>query len=216
MLEPKQKKELVEHLFRTHIISFPETSEATDSQPYSINLRLLSSYPDILRFVGHIFGAAIKNTEFNMIAGPYTDIPLATTISLEHGWPMIFVREERKGHGRERLIEGSFQAGENIVVIDDEIGDVASTLQLLGRLEGGGLKVVGVFVLLDRGYGALEAVRQKGYQCSALITLNDIFLELSQSGKIPETLNSKIKSFLERQRKEFLLRLKSQENSNVS
>lgn len=151
-----------------------------------------------------------------MIAGPYTDIPLATTISLEHGWPMIFVREERKGHGRERLIEGSFQAGENIVVIDDEIGDVASTLQLLGRLEGGGLKVVGVFVLLDRGYGALEAVRQKGYQCSALITLNDIFLELSQSGKIPETLNSKIKSFLERQRKEFLLRLKSQENSNVS
>lgn len=215
MLEPKQKKELVEHLFRTHIIAFPD-AKSTDSQPFTINLRFLSSYPDILRYVGHIFGQAIKNTEFNMIAGPYTDIPLATTISLEHGWPMIFVREERKGHGMERLIEGSFQTGENIVVIDDEINDVANSLQLLGRLEGGGLKVVGVFVLLDRGYGAVEAIRQKGYRCSALISLNDIFLELSQSGKIPKTLNSKIKSFLNEQRREFLLRLKSQENRDVS
>lgn len=217
MLEIKEKKELIDRLFNAHIISFPNQKDSSSSHtPYQINLQLLTAHPDVLRYVGYTFGQAITNVEFNIIAGPYTDIPLAATISLEHGWPMIFVREERKDHGTERLVEGNFEAGENIVVIDDEISDVASTLQLLGRLEGSGLKVIGVFVLLDRGYGAMDAINEKGYQCSALITLNDIFLELSQTGKIPTSLYTKIKDFLEHERQEFLLKLNSQESEVVS
>ncbi len=80
MLETKDKKELVERLFSAHIISFSnEKDSSINIKPYQINLRQLSFYPDILRFVGHIFGEAIKSVEFNIIAGPYTDIPLATT-----------------------------------------------------------------------------------------------------------------------------------------
>lgn len=207
MLKIDQKKELINELVDSNIIVATKQDSATDpTVPYEINLKLLTSYPDILKSVGKCFGAALKEYVFHMIAGPFTDIPLATTISLEFSWPMVFVREIRKEHGMEKLVEGNFKSGQKIVVIDDEIDDIPSTLQLLGRLEGSGLEIVGFFVLLDRGYGSLQAVRAMGYQAHALLTLNDIFVELIAMGKLKQEEMTKIKEYTERKRNEFLVK----------
>jgi len=89
-----------------------------------------------------------------------------------------------------KLIEGNYKTDQKVIVIDEEISDPASTLQVLGRLEGSGLNIVGVFVLIDRGLDNLEAIRNKGYRCEALINLNDVFIRLFEMGKIsPNQLN---------------------------
>src|SRR3989344_3382062 len=144
------KEKLIDMLYESGAISFPR--EFADL-PYQINFQYLTSQPEMLRFVAHLIGELIKNQEFDLIAGPYTDIPLATTVSLEFNHPMIFVRKERKQYGREKLVEGYFKQDQKVLIIDDEISDVAATSQLLGRLEGSGLKVVGIQLLLDRGLG---------------------------------------------------------------
>ena len=47
-----------------------------------------------------------------------------------------------------KLIEGNYKTDQKVVVIDDEVSDPASTLQVLGRLEGSGLNIVGVYIWL--------------------------------------------------------------------
>ena len=215
MLNIDQKKELINELVGSEIIILSGQKSSSDSNvPYEINLKLLTSYPDILKSVGQYFGALLKEYHFDILAGPFTDIPLATTISLEFNWPMIFVRELRKEHGMEKLVEGNFTSGQKVIVIDDEIDDISSTLQLLGRLEGTGLEIVGLFVLLDRGYGTLEAIREKGYQCNSLLTLNEIFVEAVNLGKLKQDEMAKIKEYTEKKRSDFFVKVKSNSNKD--
>lgn len=189
MLDTKLKQKLIELLYQTGAITFNK-NKANDSLPYQIRLQYMTSQPKILSYAAKLLWSEFKNETFDLIAGPYTDIPLATTMSLEYNWPMIFIRSEKKQYGMGKLIEGNYKTDQKVVVIDEEISDPAITLQTLGRLEGSGLNIVGVYVLLDRGLGYLETVRSKGYKCEALINLNDIFIHLFESRKIsPDQLN---------------------------
>src|SRR3989339_622565 len=184
MLDIKSKQKLIDLLYETGAITFTR-SKNPDSLPYEIKLQYLTSQPKVLTFAAKLLWSEFKNETFDLIAGPYTDIPLATTMSLEYNWPMIFIRKEKKQYGMGKLVEGNYKTDQKVVVIDDEISDPASALQVLGRLEGSGLNIVGVYVLIDRGLGNnLEAIRNRGYKCEALINLNDIFIHLFETGKI--------------------------------
>lgn len=194
MINIIQKKQLIDFFIEKEIFSLDEAK--SPAIPYQVKLNRLCSYPVMLRRIAQMFGDSMKKTSFDLVSGPYTDIPLATTISLEFNWPMIFVRKERKDHGMERLIEGNFYSGQRVVVIDDEVNDVEGTLQLLGRLEGSGLKVVGLFVLLDREDGALHSIRKRGYKCEALLRLNDILIQILESSKISSSQHQQLENFL--------------------
>ncbi len=199
MLDLKSKQKLIDLLYTSGAISFPKVKNP-ESLPYEIRLQYLTSQPKILHFTAKLLWSVIKKETFDLVAGPYTDIPLATTISLEYNWPMIFIRGERKDHGMGKLIEGNYSTDQKVVVVDEEIRDPADTLQLLGRLEGSGLTIVGMYVLIDRGQGALELIRNKGFRCEALINLNDIFVRLFETGKIsPDQLNQ-AKAYFQRKR----------------
>jgi orotate phosphoribosyltransferase len=48
-------------------------------------------------------------------------MPIGTAISLEGDYPMIYPRKESKGYGTKADIEGVFEIGEQVVIIDDLI-----------------------------------------------------------------------------------------------
>ena len=189
MLDIKSKQKLIDLLHEIGAIAFTK-SKNPESLPYEIKLQYMTSQPKVLSYAAKLLWSEFKNETFDLIAGPYTDIPLATTMSLKYNWPMVFIRGEKKQYGMGKLIEGNYKNDQKVIVIDEEISDPASTLQVLGRLEGSGLNIVGVFVLIDRGLDNLEAIRNKGYRCEALINLNDVFIRLFEMGKIsPNQLN---------------------------
>ena len=199
MLDVKSKQKLIDLLYSSGAFRFPKTKNS-ESLPYEIRLQYLTSQPKILHFTAKLLWSVIKKETFDLVAGPYTDIPLATTISLEYNWPMIFIRGERKDHGMGKLIEGNYSTDQKVVVVDEEVSDPADTLQLLGRLEGSGLSIVGLYVLIDRGLGNLEFIRNKGFKCEALINLNDIFVRLFETGKISPAQLNQAKQYFERKR----------------
>ncbi|MDO8610590.1 MAG: hypothetical protein Q7R95_08645 [bacterium] len=154
--------------------------------PFELKLQNLTSQPQVLRYVAKLIGSKVKKENFDLIVGPFSDIPLATTVSLECNWPMIFVRDERKKYGMEKLIEGSYNLDQKVIVIDEQVIDTASTLQMLGRLEGSNLTITGLIVLFDRELGELNIIKRKGYKCEALITNTDIFMYLLELGIISQ------------------------------
>ena len=60
------------------------------------------------------------------------------------------VRKEPKKHGRSRHIEGNFNPGDTVVVVDDVVTTGGSTLQAIDKIEADGGKVAFAIVLVDR------------------------------------------------------------------
>jgi len=69
----------------------------------------------------------------------------------------FFVRKETKKHGLGRRIEGHFEPGRTVALVEDTTTTGGSTLDAVDAVEAAGGKVARVLCLVDRGEGAAEA-----------------------------------------------------------
>ena len=84
------------------------------------------------------------------------------------------VRKEAKAHGTGNRIEGPFQKGDNVVVIEDVITTGKSALQAIDAVEQSGGVILGVLAIVDRQDGGREAIRARGYDVVALTTISEL------------------------------------------
>lgn len=77
--------------------------------------------------------------------------------------PCFVVREEQKGHGTKKSIEGGLPAtkGARVAVIDDVITAGGSVFKAIEKVEEAGCEVVKVIVLLDRHQGGSDRVKER-------------------------------------------------------
>ncbi len=99
--------------------------------------------------------------------------PLATGVSLKTGMNVLYVRPEAKDHGTGKLVEGPFEKGETVVLLEDVITSGGSTLKAIAALREAGLIISGVVAVLDREQGGAELIR-KECQFSSLVTLKEL------------------------------------------
>ena len=85
----------------------------------------------------------------------------------------VMVRKEAKQHGTGKLVEGPFQAGESIVIVEDVVTTGGSSLLAIERCEEVGLKVKRVLAIIDRLVGGREAFAARGYELTTLFTIED-------------------------------------------
>ncbi|MEA1975172.1 MAG: orotate phosphoribosyltransferase, partial [Bacillota bacterium] len=119
--------------------------------PIYCDNRLTISYPKIRDLIATEIAKKI-NSEY-----PDVDIIAATaTAGIPHGaWiaqklnkPMIYVRGEKKKHGRGNQIEGYYESDNTVVLIEDLISTGKSSLEAVDALNEAGLdtkKVYGIF-----------------------------------------------------------------------
>jgi len=84
------------------------------------------------------------------------------------------IRKQPKAHGRVRLIEGNFKAGDTVVIVDDTVTTGGSTLEAIEKVRTGGGVVAFALVLVDRGEGGREAIESAGVPVTAIFTRADI------------------------------------------
>ncbi|MEE9393473.1 MAG: orotate phosphoribosyltransferase [Planctomycetota bacterium] len=86
----------------------------------------------------------------------------------------FFVRKESKKHGLARQIEGGFQSGMAVALLEDTTTTGGSTLDACRIVEAAGGKVARVLCLVDRGEGAKEAFTAAGYRLESLFSRSDL------------------------------------------
>lgn len=94
------------------------------ASPVYIDCRKLISYPRIrstvMDFAASIIVRNVGFEQFDCVAGGETaGIPFAAFLAERLNLPMIYVRKQPKGHGRNAQIEGDMPDGARVLVIED-------------------------------------------------------------------------------------------------
>ena len=183
---------LVVELFDIGCLLFGEYVQASGAIfNYYIDLRQIISDPNLFHRVLHAYAGQLEGLMFDRIAGiPYGSLPTATGLSLQLHKPLIYPRKEVKAHGARRLIEGDFDEGDHVVVVDDILITGGSVLEGIAKLESSGLVVRDVVVFLDHGGDhqrqAKERLALAGYRFHAVVTIEQITAVLHAAGRLSD------------------------------
>ena len=158
---------------------------------YYVDLRQIISDPNLFHRVLHAYADQLEGLDFDRIAGiPYGSLPTATGLSLQLHKPLIYPRKEVKAHGARRLIEGDFDEGDRVVVVDDILITGGSVLEGIAKLESSGLVVQDVVVFIDHGGDhdrrARERLAAAGYRCHAVLDIARITRVLHGAGRLSD------------------------------
>ena len=200
MLElPPALASLADGLLSAGCIKFGSfTLKSGLQSPIYIDLRQIITYPKLLKQIGAAYLPVLKELKFDRIAGlPYAAIPIATAVSLQGNYPMIYPRKEVKTYGTKAEIEGEYHAGETVVVLDDLATTGGSKFEAIEKLTGVGLVVKDVVVLVDRQSGAKESLVQAGYSMYSVLTISELLAYWEENGKVHKDKIGETRKFLE-------------------
>lgn len=165
--------------------------------PIYIDLRLLISYPLLLKAVSEAMWDKIKDKTFELLCGvPYTALPIATAISVAHNIPMVMRRKEVKQYGTKKIIEGSYHSGQRCIVIEDIITSGTSIVETIEPLKYEGVIVKDAVVLIDREQGGRENLIDRNVNLQSIVTLSEILSHLLAAGRIDAETQTKVKNFI--------------------
>lgn len=109
-------------------------------------------------------------------ADPITGAMLALAGQRDRGLRGIMVRKEPKGHGTGKHVEGPYQSGEEVVIVEDVVTTGGSSLRAIEHCQAVGLRVRRVLAIVDRMEGGREAFAEKGFELTTLFTIADFGL----------------------------------------
>jgi len=109
-------------------------------------------------------------------AVPLVAAVLAASAAQGEPTPLLgfFVRKQAKQHGLGRRIEGAFEPGRPIALVEDTVTTGGSTLDAVDAVEQAGGKVARVICLVDRGEGGADAFARRGLRLESLYTRGDL------------------------------------------
>lgn len=135
--------------------------------------------PEGASLVGELILDAIADDPVEYVGGlELGAVPIATAVcvkSRETRRPLkgFFVRKEPKGHGTNKLVDGQFRDGADVVVLEDVTTTGGSSLKAVAAVRERGATVRKVVTIVDRLEGAEAAFAKEGIALVALFDRND-------------------------------------------
>ena len=109
------------------------------------------------------------------LAGPELGaVPLAAAAALASGIPFLIVRKAAKDYATEGLIEGVFEQGERVLVIEDVVTTGGALIAAIEALRAAGLAVERALCVLDREEGGAEGLAALGVRLESLFRRADL------------------------------------------
>lgn len=147
-----------------------------------VNLKNIPSYPKLFQDICYMIEENLDDSEFDYICGvPYGAIPFASYLAVNMGIPLLIMRKEEKKYGAKKQIDGVFQKGGRVLLLEDVVTTGGSIDDAKKVLEEHGLSVTSVFTILNRG----------DLDISSLLTMED--LKPSKEENVRETIKRKSK-----------------------
>lgn len=155
-----------------------------------IDARLTTMSPEGLALIGPLAYDTLRHADWRVDAVGGLTLgadPVSYAIAYASalaGSPIraFTVRKEAKAHGTGRLIEGPFQTGDRVAVVEDVITTGGSALRAIDAVRAAGGSVAGVLAVVDREEGGREAIAATGVAVLALTTAAEIVKQMRDEG----------------------------------
>jgi orotate phosphoribosyltransferase len=154
---------------------------------YYLDKYRFETRPDLLRPIGERLAAAIREHEPDaaLIAGPELGaVALAAAASLESGLPFLIVRKEAKGYGTSNRLEGVYEAGARVCVVEDVVTSGGAAVEAVKALREAGLECSTAICVVDREEGGVDALARHAVRLWALFRASEV-LETDKTAAKP-------------------------------
>ena len=142
--------------------------------------------PELLRALGELLAeeAAACEPEAVRLAGPALGaVALAASASMASGLPFIIVRGEKKEYGTANRIEGPFEPGELVCLVEDVVTSGGALAETVSTLRGEGLEVRNAVCVVDREEGGSDALARLGVRLRPLFQASVLLKMQKSAGK---------------------------------
>jgi len=127
--------------------------------PIYCDNRIILSYPKIRKLICDFLASLIDQNikDYDLIAGVATGaIGVGMLVANKLDKPFIYVRSDRKKHGRKNNIEGFYKKDQKVVVIEDLISTGKSSLDACDSLISENLKIKSLVSIFNYNFDISE------------------------------------------------------------
>ena len=145
--------------------------------PFYLDKYRFETRPDVLRAFGERIAAAVEEVEpdATRLAAPELGaVTLGAAASLASDLPFVIVRKDAKAYGTGNRIEGVFEPGERVCLVEDIVTSGGAALTAIGALREVGLRCESVVCAVDREEGGATALAEHGVRLRPLLTLGEL------------------------------------------
>ncbi|MCC6222728.1 MAG: orotate phosphoribosyltransferase [Thermoleophilia bacterium] len=154
---------------------------------YYLDKYRFETRPELLGPLGALIAerAARAEPDARRLAGPELGaVALAAAASMNAGLPFLIVRKASKGYGTDRAVEGAFEPGELVCLVEDVVTSGGAAVEAITALRAAGLECRTVVCVVDREEGGAEALEAAGVRLEALFTAREL-LEAAEAPANP-------------------------------
>lgn len=159
--------------------------------PIYCDNRKILSFPQARRQVYEAFASVIadKYPQADIIAGVATGaIAWGAGAAEIMGKPFIYVRSAPKSHGMTNQVEGYYEPGLKVVVVEDLVSTGGSSLNAVEALRAAGLEVLGMVAIFTYGFAtAGENFAASGVELTTLSNYNTLIEAATEQQYVRES-----------------------------
>jgi orotate phosphoribosyltransferase len=144
---------------------------------YYLDKYRFETRPDILAALAERIAQAVAEVEPEAVrlAGPELGaVALAAAGSLASGLPFVIVRKAVKGYGTSNRVEGAYEQGETVCLVEDVVTSGGALLEAVEALREVGLAVRTAVCVVDREEGGAEALAGQGVRLSPIFRASEV------------------------------------------
>jgi len=188
----KTARKTAEYLLQIKAIKLqpakPFTWASGWKSPIYCDNRMTLSFPEVRGFIRDSFVTRVRELYpgADLIAGVATGaIAHGVLVADALGMPFVYVRSGAKDHGLGNQIEGSYEKGQKVVVIEDLVSTGGSSLGAVRALREAGCEVLGMIAIFTYGFAkAVDAFRAEECRLDTLSNYNVLVDMAAASGYI--------------------------------
>jgi len=144
---------------------------------YYLDKYRFETRPDLLGPLGERIAQVVAehDPEAVRLAGPELGaVPLAAAASLASGLPFLIVRKEAKEYGTANRLEGVFEPGEAVCLIEDVVTSGGAAVEAIEALREAGLTCRTAVCVVDREEGGADALARHAVRLQPLFRAGEL------------------------------------------
>jgi orotate phosphoribosyltransferase len=144
---------------------------------YYLDKYRFETRPDLLAELGERIAVAVRehDPEAARLAAPVLGgVVLAASAALVSGLPFLMIRDAAKEYGTANRIEGPFEPGESVCLVEDVVTSGGALLEAVEAAREAGLVVRTAVCVVDREEGGADALARAAVRLRPLFRAGDL------------------------------------------